>query len=175
VILKSKENLDDWGDSAFDPVGHFEAKWHGFIEGQLYGRGNFSGYNNERVNGLNGMGEVTRRGSEHLRSVRTPIPTAERRKSAIGLPGGETMSERKLVGTVSHYFSKVRVAGVLVSDRLAVGDQILIIGHTTALEQTVASLELDRQPIEVAEAGQEVGIRVIDRVRQGDQVYKLTE
>ncbi len=51
--------LDDWGDSAFDPVGHFEAKWHGFVEGQAYGRGNFSGYNNERVNELIKLGETT--------------------------------------------------------------------------------------------------------------------
>jgi translation elongation factor EF-Tu-like GTPase len=85
------------------------------------------------------------------------------------------MSERELVGTVSHYFGKIRVAGILVSERLAIGDRIIIIGHTTALEQTVTSMELDHRPIEVAEAGQDVGIKVIDRVRKGDQVYKLTE
>ena len=51
--------LDDWGDSAFDPVGHYEAKWHGYVEGQTYGRGNFSGYNNERVNELIKLGEIT--------------------------------------------------------------------------------------------------------------------
>ena len=51
--------LDDWGDSAFDPVGHFEAKWHGFVTGSPYGRGNFSGYNNERVNELIKEGETT--------------------------------------------------------------------------------------------------------------------
>jgi peptide/nickel transport system substrate-binding protein len=51
--------LDDWGDSAFDPVGHFEAKWHGYVEGESYGRGNFSGYNNERVNELIKQGEIT--------------------------------------------------------------------------------------------------------------------
>jgi peptide/nickel transport system substrate-binding protein len=51
--------LDDWGDSAFDPVGHFEAKWHGYVEGETYGRGNFSGYNNERVNELIKQGETT--------------------------------------------------------------------------------------------------------------------
>jgi len=51
--------LDDWGDSAFDPVGHFEAKWHGMVEGQPYGRGNYSGYDNERVNELIKMGETT--------------------------------------------------------------------------------------------------------------------
>ncbi|MCG2786596.1 MAG: ABC transporter substrate-binding protein [Anaerolineae bacterium] len=51
--------LDDWGDSAFDPVGHFEAKWHGFAENTPYGRGNFSGYNNERVNELTKLGETS--------------------------------------------------------------------------------------------------------------------
>lgn len=56
--------LDDWGDSAFDPVGHFEAKWHGYVEGQPYGRGNFSGFNNERVNALIVEGETTVNESE---------------------------------------------------------------------------------------------------------------
>jgi peptide/nickel transport system substrate-binding protein len=51
--------LDDWGDSAFDPVGHFEAKWHGFVADTPFGRGNFSTYNNERVNELIQQGETT--------------------------------------------------------------------------------------------------------------------
>ncbi len=50
--------LDDWGDSAFDPVGHMEAKWHGVEPGSPYGRGNFSGYNNPRVNELIKAGEI---------------------------------------------------------------------------------------------------------------------
>jgi len=50
--------LDDWGDSAFDPVGHMEAKWHGVEAGSPYGRGNFSGYNNPRVNELIKAGET---------------------------------------------------------------------------------------------------------------------
>ncbi len=51
--------LDSWGDSAFDPVGHMEAKWHGFLTGTSYGRGNFSGYNNPHVNELIVAGETT--------------------------------------------------------------------------------------------------------------------
>jgi peptide/nickel transport system substrate-binding protein len=51
--------ISGWGDSAFDPVGHFEAKWHGYLEGLPYGRGNYSGYNNARVNELILMGETT--------------------------------------------------------------------------------------------------------------------
>lgn len=50
--------LDDWGDSAFDPVGHFEAKWHTFVEGQPYGRGNFMCYSNPRVDELTRAGET---------------------------------------------------------------------------------------------------------------------
>jgi peptide/nickel transport system substrate-binding protein len=50
--------LDDWGDSAFDPVGHFEAKWHTRIEGEPYGRGNFMCYSNARVDELVKAGEV---------------------------------------------------------------------------------------------------------------------
>ncbi len=59
IASERQAYLDDWGDSAFDPVGHFEAKWHGYVEGQSYGRGNFSGYNNERVNELVKLGEKT--------------------------------------------------------------------------------------------------------------------
>jgi peptide/nickel transport system substrate-binding protein len=51
--------LDDWGDSAFDPVGHFEAKWHTLVEGEPYGRGNFMCYSNARVDELIKMGETT--------------------------------------------------------------------------------------------------------------------
>lgn len=51
--------LDDWGDSAFDPVGHFEAKWHTYIEGESYGRGNFMCYGNDRVDELIKLGETT--------------------------------------------------------------------------------------------------------------------
>lgn len=51
--------LDDWGDSAFDPVGHFEAKWHSIVTGEPYGRGNFSCYSNARVDELIKAGETT--------------------------------------------------------------------------------------------------------------------
>jgi len=50
--------LDDWGDSAFDPVGHFEAKWHTYVEGEPYGRGNFMCYSNERADELIKAGET---------------------------------------------------------------------------------------------------------------------
>lgn len=56
--------LDDWGDSAFDPVGHFDAKWHGYSEEGTYGQANFSGFNDPRVNELIRAGEITAEESE---------------------------------------------------------------------------------------------------------------
>lgn len=50
--------MDDWGDSAFDPVGHFEAKWHTHTEGDPHGRGNFMCYSNPRVDELILAGET---------------------------------------------------------------------------------------------------------------------
>jgi peptide/nickel transport system substrate-binding protein len=50
--------VGSWGDSAFDPVGHFEAKWHTLVEGTAAGRGNFSTYSNPRVDELIESGEV---------------------------------------------------------------------------------------------------------------------
>lgn len=50
--------VGDWGDSAFDPVGHMEAKWHSLVTGSTYGRGNFSGYANKRVDELIKAGET---------------------------------------------------------------------------------------------------------------------
>ncbi len=50
--------VGDWGDAAFDPVGHMEAKWATYKKGSAYGRGNFSGYSNARVDQLIGDGEI---------------------------------------------------------------------------------------------------------------------
>jgi peptide/nickel transport system substrate-binding protein len=58
LACERQSYLDDWGDSAFDPVGHFEAKWHTYIEGETYGRGNFMCYSNEQVDELIKAGET---------------------------------------------------------------------------------------------------------------------
>ncbi|MDI6809709.1 MAG: translation elongation factor-like protein [Candidatus Eisenbacteria bacterium] len=80
----------------------------------------------------------------------------------------------KKVGHVVGYFSHVGVAAILLSDdSLSVGDVIHFRGHTTDLEQTVESMEIDHKPIEKAAKGSDVGIRVKDRVRHNDAVYKI--
>ena len=85
------------------------------------------------------------------------------------------MSEQKLreVGTVTHYFSKIGVAIVELSDTLSVGDHILTKGMTTNVEQTVDSMQIEHASVKKAEAGESIGLKVGDRVREGDTVYVI--
>ncbi len=78
------------------------------------------------------------------------------------------------IGYVEHYFSKISVAAIkITSGSLKIGDRIRIKGATTDFEQVIESMEINRQKIEEAKSGDEVGIKVIDRVREGDKVYKV--
>ncbi len=81
--------------------------------------------------------------------------------------------ERKEIGKVTHFFGKISVAAVELTDTLKVGDTIVIEGATTQLEQTVDSMQIENQSVSEAKAGDAVGIKVKDRVRVGDRVYKL--
>ena len=82
-------------------------------------------------------------------------------------------SEFMEVGNVMHYFTKAGVAVVELTDALSVGDRILIKGITTNVEQTVNSMQIEHVSISKAEAGQNVGLKVDGRVREGDTVYKV--
>ena len=83
--------------------------------------------------------------------------------------------DEELVGKVVKFFSKPSVAAVeITSGILRIGDSIRIKGHTTDLEETVASMQIEKESIEEAEPGFLVGIRVKDRVREGDKVFKVT-
>ncbi|MDD5181656.1 MAG: translation elongation factor-like protein [Candidatus Nanoarchaeia archaeon] len=77
------------------------------------------------------------------------------------------------VGKISHYFSKIGVAVVEVEAPLKVGDKISIEGGTTKFEQTVSSMQVDREAIKSAKKGDSVGMKVDSEVKPGDVVYKL--
>lgn len=85
------------------------------------------------------------------------------------------MGEEKLVGRITHYFTRISVAVVELSDTLRVGDEIIIKGATTNLRQKVESMQIMHEPVTEAKAGQSVGLKVVDRVREGDKVYKVVE
>ena len=80
----------------------------------------------------------------------------------------------ELVGTVSDYFARIEVIGIELVGTLKVGDTIHIQGHTTDLEQVVESMQIEHEQVEEAKAGDAVGIRVKDRCRKGDKVFKVT-
>ena len=85
------------------------------------------------------------------------------------------MAEVEL-GKVSHYFGKIGVAGIeITQDTLAVGDTIHIKGHTSDFTQKVDSMQIDGRPVEEATAGESVGIEVSEHAREHDTVYKLVE
>lgn len=84
------------------------------------------------------------------------------------------MAEEK-VGTVIKYFSKIGVAAIRMEGTLSVGDTIHIQGHTTDFSQTVDSMQIENQDVERAGPGADVGIKVQDRVREHDVVYKVTD
>ena len=81
------------------------------------------------------------------------------------------MGDNKQIGTVTRYFHKIGVAAIMLEDSLRVGDNIRIVGTTTSLKQTIHSMQIDRESIDEAKAGQEIAIKVIDRVRENDKVY----
>ncbi|MCD6240194.1 translation elongation factor-like protein [Candidatus Bathyarchaeota archaeon] len=85
------------------------------------------------------------------------------------------MSEEELieVGRVTHFYPKISVAIVELKAPLNIGDKILIKGATTNFEQTVESMQIEHKNIEKAEAGQIIGLKVKERVRENDKVYRI--
>lgn len=80
------------------------------------------------------------------------------------------------VGEVTHYFNKASVAGITVLEgNLSVGDTVQFTGHTTDFRQPIESMQIEHASVETAGPGDQVGVRVIERVRVGDKVYRVSE
>lgn len=84
------------------------------------------------------------------------------------------MSEEEVVevGRVAHFFPKISVAVIELTKLLSVGDTILIKGPTTDFEQVVESMQIEHKNVQQAKAGQSIGLKVAERVREKDMVYK---
>lgn len=76
------------------------------------------------------------------------------------------------VGHITHFFSKICVAVVELTAPLVVGDTIVVKGPTTDFEQVVDSMQIEHKDVQRAEAGQSIGLKVLQRVREKDMVYK---
>ncbi len=87
--------------------------------------------------------------------------------------GGHLVMEHQAIGRVTHYYSKIGVALILLEDDLEVGENIAVIGSTTEIDQKVDSMQVNHEMIDFARSGDLVGLKVKGRVREGDTVYKL--
>ena len=79
------------------------------------------------------------------------------------------------IGKVSDFYAHPVVAGIELTASLKVGDKIRIKGHTTDVEMTVDSMQIDNAEVEEANAGDSIGVKVPERVRKHDTVYKIVE
>ncbi len=79
------------------------------------------------------------------------------------------------IGKVSDFFARPVVAGIELTGTIKVGDKIHIKGHTTDLEMVVDSMQINNVNVSEAKAGDSVGVKVTDRVRGGDTIYKVTD
>lgn len=84
------------------------------------------------------------------------------------------MSEERLVevGRVTHFFTKISVAVIELKAPLTVGDRIVVKGPMTDFEQVVDSMQIEHKNVQRAEAGQSIGLKVAQRVKEKDVVYK---
>jgi hypothetical protein len=76
------------------------------------------------------------------------------------------------IGHITHFFSKISVAIIELTVPISVGDSILIKGPTTDFEQVVDSMQIEHQNIQRAEAGQSIGLKTAQLVKEKDVVYK---
>jgi translation elongation factor EF-1alpha len=81
----------------------------------------------------------------------------------------------EIIGKVEDFFARPVVAGIGLTGSLKVGDKIHIKGHTTDLEMTVDSMQIDNANVTEAKKGDSIGVKVPERVRAGDSVYKITD
>jgi len=81
----------------------------------------------------------------------------------------------EIIGKVSDFFARPVVAGIELTAPLKLGDKIHIKGHTTDIEFTVDSMQINNVDVKEAKTGDSVGIKVSERVRRGDIVYKVTD
>ena len=82
--------------------------------------------------------------------------------------------EEKKIGEVIKYFGKIGVAAIRLSEgSLKVGESIHIVGHTTDVTQAVDSMPIENKSVQEAGPGADIGIKIKDRVREHDIVYKV--
>jgi len=108
--------------------------------------------------------------STKKRKPKKPSKKASRKKVRRKTAPKVKKEKLKVIGVVTHYFPHVQAAVVKLKRPLAVGDSIVIKGSTTNFEQRIESMQIDHVTIQKAKKGDEIGLQVIDRVREHDLI-----
>jgi translation elongation factor EF-1alpha len=82
------------------------------------------------------------------------------------------MAERE-IGKIAHFFSNIGVAVIELTDNLKVGERIHIQGATSDFEQEVTSMQIEHEPVAEAKVGEAIGLKVNEKVRDGDKVFAV--
>lgn len=85
------------------------------------------------------------------------------------------MSKEKQIGKITHYFDRIGVGVIELTDDLKVGDTIKIVGGDREIIQEVSSMQIEHKNIEKAKGGEAIGLKVEGVVKPGDSVYKVEE
>ncbi len=83
------------------------------------------------------------------------------------------MADKKPIGEVTHYYGKIGVAVVKFFKAVKVGDEVQFKGIHTDFNQTISSMQFDHKSIEGAKKGDEVGMKVDEHIKEGDQVFEV--
>ena len=84
------------------------------------------------------------------------------------------MAEEQEIGVIAHFFDKIGVAAINITDgQLSVGDTIRIKGHTTDAEATIDSMQIEHESVQTAKKGDAIGVKIGDKAREGDIVFKV--
>ena len=80
-----------------------------------------------------------------------------------------------LIGSITHWYGQIGVAGIELTAPLSVGDTVHIVGNTSDVTQTIESMQVEHESVEKAKPGDPIAIEVGDRVRVHDRVFRVTE
>lgn len=85
------------------------------------------------------------------------------------------MASGEKIGEVTHYFGKINVAVLKLKKELKIGDRVHFLGKHTDFPQEIASMQIEHKDVSEAKVGSEVAVKIQERVRRGDNVYRLND
>ncbi|MDD5568496.1 MAG: translation elongation factor-like protein [Candidatus Omnitrophica bacterium] len=106
------------------------------------------------------------------KTVKKPVKRSIKKKT-VSKKKNTLKKKGNILGVITHYFPHVQAAVIKLKTPLSTGETIKIKGHTTDFTQSIISMQIDHVPVNTAKTGQEIGLLVNSRVRQGDLVYKV--